>query len=49
MEDIELRILKAKKADWVERLPKLQGIGRKQALATIRNYDRKIRRLENSK
>lgn len=49
MEDIELRILKAKKADWVERLPRLQGIGRKQALATIRNYDRKIRRLENLK
>lgn len=49
MEYIELRILKAKKADWVERLPKLQGIGRKQALATIRNYDRKIRRLENLK
>ena len=49
MEDIELRILKAKKDDWVERLPKLQGIGRKQALATIRNYDRKIRRLENFK
>ena len=49
MEDFELRILKAKKADWIDRLPKLQGIGRKQALAAIRNYDRKIRRLENLK
>lgn len=49
MEDIELRILKVKKADWIDRLPKLKGIGRKQALATIRNYDRKIRRLENLK
>lgn len=44
-----MMILKVKKADWVDRLPKLQGIGRKQALATIRNYDRKIRRLENLK
>ena len=44
-----MRILKAKKADCVERLPRLQGIGRKQALATIRNYDRKIKRLENLK